>query len=84
MVKLSICTGLRALMRHITGSTIAKPNTVKVEFMSDEHGAIFVSTCANVITLLRGVFVDTEQSYATFKMEVSAAVAVGSKPFNTA
>ena len=35
-------------MRHITGSTIAKPNTVKVEFMSDEHGAIlFVSTSEN-------------------------------------
>lgn len=42
-------------MQHITGSTIAKPKTVKVEFMSDEQGAIFVSTCANVITLPRGV-----------------------------
>ena len=75
--------GLRALMRHITGSTVAKRNSVKVEFMSDEHGVIFASTCANLIILPRGVFVDTEESYATFKMAISAAITAGSKPFNT-
>ena len=60
LFKLSICTGLRA---HIAGSTIAKLNTVKVEFMLDEFGAIFVSMqLCKCCYPAKGLFVDTEES----------------------
>lgn len=59
LFKLSICTGLRA---HIAGSTIAKLNTVKVEFMLDEFGAIFASMQLCKRYPAKGLFVDTEES----------------------
>ena len=73
--------GLKALMRHITGSTIARKKSVQVDFLCDDHGVITAHTCANIIVLPRGVF--TSNSYELFKVAMKAVIS-GIKPFNTA
>ena len=70
-------------MRHITGSTVAKKKSVRVDFMFDDHGAITAHTCANMIVLPKDVFTSDSDSYELFKVAMKAVIS-GVKPFNTA
>ena len=71
-------------MRHITGSTIAREQSVQVYFMSDDHGTITAYICANQIVLPRGAFSDTPESYTIFKEAMEAVIASVGRAFNSA
>ena len=71
----------KAILRHITGSTITKKHHIRVDFMKDEHGAITAQTCGNLIILPRGAFSPTEVSYSTFKAAMKAVISPGMKSF---
>ena len=65
---------LRALLSHITGAEIARKRTIKVDFFQDVNGTICAHTCGNQIGYPRGVFVEGEESYASFEMAMRTVV----------
>ena len=77
--------GLKAFLRHTTGSEIPRKPAIKVDFMQDEHGAITAHTCANTIILPRGTFMDeSEETMELFRVAMEATIQGGTKrAFNT-
>ena len=65
----------------MTGQLVAKRRSIKVTVVEDERGAITAHVCSNNITLPKGAFDSTQESYELF---VAAMLAViGCKSFNT-
>ncbi len=74
--------GLRAFVRHVTGAEVLRKRSIRVEFMEGSSGCITVHTCANQITLPRGVFMDEEDSYKLFVSAMEAVVACDELSYN--
>ena len=76
---------LKKLLRYITGSTVCKDGSVRVEFMSETDGTIVAHTCANLIILSKSVFTDTHESFMFFTSAMMAVInsGTGTKSFNT-
>jgi len=51
---------------HITGSTISKERSVKVDFMVDPNGCIIAHTCAFSIILPRLKFTANKDNFHLF------------------
>ena len=58
---------------HTTGSNYPYHNSIRVDCLDNEYGAISAHTCAGVICFPRGVFVDTSESFNNFVMSIEAS-----------
>lgn len=66
----SVITGLKAFLQHVSGSTVPRKRSIRVDFMEEPNGSITAHTCANVIVLPRGCCPD----YPVFKSALIACM----------
>jgi len=77
-------TGLKQFLRHVTGSTIPKERSIKVDFMVDPNGCITAHTCAFSIILPRLKFTANEDNFLLFQEALTAVIQPCTKEFNMA
>ena len=65
---------LKKFLTHCTGSTYPHPNSIRVDFLGDNYGAISAHTCDKLIMFPRGVF--TNESYQLFYDSLMAVIGV--------
>ena len=62
-----ILVELKALVCHINGSDVVRPNSITIAFAEDSAGAIFAHTCSSEITFPSGLVLnDSPESYKHF------------------
>lgn len=56
------------------GMTTAKKRSIKADVMEDPHGEIVADVCAKTITLPKGVFLSSQQSFQLFSDTMKAVI----------
>ena len=77
-------TGLKQFLHHVTGTTIPKERSVKVDFMVDPNGCMTSHTYAFSIILPRLKFTANEDNFLLFQEALMAVIQLRTKEFNMA